>query len=268
MLIKLVFLAALFVSSIMAALSDEEMTDTLIAEMEKDLVQTFKKFKEEQDEYELNHALANVAQVQEHIPKVATCLRTVDPFPSEMSNVGRFVHFTVGLISYDTRDDSESFANVIASFKPSDGKPLASIRYRILWRRDAKNVLESVMKQSPELITDDLPRWLADHSFDQNSDGYTLYEVARKQSFQYLTSFATEDILNDSLSIVKTNEHFMVDSLVCCCNSQNSFPQGLYNKLSALLDLLKIRKAFIKVELELLLPQVLAKLVLDHVQVE
>ena len=45
MLIKHVFLAALFMPSIMAALSQEEMTDTLIkVEKEEDLVQTFKKF--------------------------------------------------------------------------------------------------------------------------------------------------------------------------------------------------------------------------------
>ena len=56
-------------------------------------------------------------------------------------------------------------------------------------------------------------------------------EVAREQAFQYLTSFATEGVLNDALSIVKANEHYKVDSGVCCCNSQDSFPQDLYNKL-------------------------------------
>ena len=51
-------------------------------------MQTFKKFESEQDKYELSRALADVAKVPEHIPKVATCLRTaVDPFPNEMSNV-------------------------------------------------------------------------------------------------------------------------------------------------------------------------------------
>ena len=43
---------------------------------------------------------------------------------------------------------------------------------------------------------------------------YTYYEAAREQAFQYLTSFATEDILNDALSIVKANEHYKVDSEV------------------------------------------------------
>ena len=47
MLIKLAILGALFMPSIMAALSQEEMADTLIAENEKDMVQTFKKFKED-----------------------------------------------------------------------------------------------------------------------------------------------------------------------------------------------------------------------------
>ena len=75
--------------SIMAALSQKEMADALIkAENEEDLVQTFKKFEKEQDEDELSCALADVAKVPEHIPKVVTCLRTVvDPFPNEMSNV-------------------------------------------------------------------------------------------------------------------------------------------------------------------------------------
>ena len=126
---------------------------------------------------------------------------------------------------------------MIASFKPSDVKPLASIRHMTLRRRDAVKVLESVMAKSPKLITDDLPRWLADHLFDQNSDDYTLYGAAREQAFQYLTSFATERVLNDALSIVKANEHYKVDSHVCCCESHDSFPQDLYNKLNALLSI-------------------------------
>ena len=64
------------------------MANALIGAKEEDLVQTFKKFEKEQDKDELSHALADVAKVQEHIPKVATCLRTVvDPFPNEMSHV-------------------------------------------------------------------------------------------------------------------------------------------------------------------------------------
>ena len=129
-------------------------------------------------------------------------------------------------------------------------------------------VVESVMAKSPTLITGDLPRWLADHSFDQNSLHYIIYRVAREQAFQYLTFFATEDVLTDALAIVKANEHFKVNSEVGCCKSHDSSPQDLYNKLSALLGRLKIRKASIKVELLLFLPSVLVDLVLDHVQVE
>ena len=73
------------------------MADALIkVENEEDLVQTFKKFEKEQDKYALSRALADVAKVPEHIPKVATCLRTaVDPFPNEMSHVSRLVHNTL-----------------------------------------------------------------------------------------------------------------------------------------------------------------------------
>ena len=78
------------------------MTDALIVAKE-DLVQTFKKLEEEQDEVDLSCALANVAKVPEHMPKVVTCLRTaVDPFPKEMSHVSNLVHITVGAISYNT----------------------------------------------------------------------------------------------------------------------------------------------------------------------
>ena len=122
----------------------------------------------------MSRALADVAKVPEHIPKVVTCLRTVvDPFPNEMSNVSWLVHDTLLYISDNTHDDTESFAKVIASFKPSDVKPLASIRHWTLLRKDAVKVVESVMDKSPKLITGDLPRWLADHLFDQNSYGYT-----------------------------------------------------------------------------------------------
>ena len=59
-------------------------------------MQTFKKFEKEQDKDRLSWALADVAKVQEHIPKVVTCLRTVvDPFPTEMSNVSALVHSTL-----------------------------------------------------------------------------------------------------------------------------------------------------------------------------
>ena len=164
MLIKLVILAALFMPSIMAALLWEEMTKALIGETKEDLVQTFKKFEKEQGYDKLSWALADVAKVPEHMPKVVTCLRTVvDPFPTEMSRVSKLVDNTVGIISANTHGDTESFAKVIASFEPSDVKPLASIRYMTLLRNDAVKVVESVMDKSPQLITGDLPRWLANH---------------------------------------------------------------------------------------------------------
>ena len=224
----------------MAALSREEMTDALIG-AKKDLVQTFKKFKEKRDDLVLHQALADVAKVSEHIPKVVTCLRTEDPFPTEMSRVSWLVHNTVGVISQNTDGDAESFANVITSFKPRDVKPLASIRNRTLRRKDAVKVLESVMDKSPQLITDDLSRWLANHLFDQNSKYYTDYRVAREQAFQYLTFFATESALNGALSITKANEHYKAEFDVYCCNSQNSYPHDLASKLERLLAFVKAR---------------------------
>ena len=115
----------------MATLSREEMADALIkVENEEDLEKTFKKFENEQTHYGLSCVLANIAKVPEHMPKVVTCLRiAADPFPTEMSRVSWLVDYTVGLISYDTRGDTESFAKVITSFEPSDVKPLASIRH-------------------------------------------------------------------------------------------------------------------------------------------
>ena len=260
MLINLAILAALFMPSIMAArLSQEDMAKTLISGKE-DLVQTFKKFESEQDKYELSHALANVARVPEHIPKVATCLRTVDPFPKEMSNVSWLIHSTLYNIFYDTRGGTEFFAKVIASFEPSDIKPLASIRHLTLLRDDAVKVVESVMAKSSEPITGDLSRWLANHSFDRKSLNYTDYRVARKQTFQYLTLFATERVLNDALSIVKANGHYKIDSNAWCCKSQDSFPQDLYNKLSVLLAFVKARNALINA----VLPTVLVNMVADY----
>jgi len=262
MLFKHTILAALFVSSIMATLTQEEMATTLIAENEENLVQTFKKFKE-QNEYELSSALADVSKVQEHIPKVVICLRTVvDPFPKEMSNVSDFVHSTLCDISYGTRDDPESFTNVITSFVPCDAKLFASIRQVTIWRDDVVKVLKSVMAKSPELITGDLPRWLASHPFGRGSCFYIDSKNVRRQAFQYLASFATERVVTDALTIVKANEHFKVDSEVSCCHSED-FPQDLYNKLNALLVFVKARNALIK-ETLVFLPKVLAGMVADY----
>jgi len=264
MLIKHVILATLVVPSIMAALSSKDITKALIGAKEN-LVKIFKQFEKEQGEYELPLALADVASIQEHIPKVVTCLRTVDPFPKEVSNVSWLVHSTLACISNSTLNNPESFAKVIASFEPSDVKPLASIHHITLLRSDTVDVLESVMDKSPELITGSLSRWLANHIFDRNSSLYALFEVTRIQAFQYLTSFATEHTLEDALSIVKANEHYKVDSRVCCCNPHGSFPQHLYNKLSALLVLVKARSARIN-EILAFLPKVLVDMVIDYLR--
>ena len=62
------------------------------------------------------------------MPKVATCLRMAhDPFPKDKMCVSGLVHKTLDEISNNT--DTESFTNVITSFKPSDIKLLASIRF-------------------------------------------------------------------------------------------------------------------------------------------
>ena len=118
------------------------------------------------------------------------------------------------------------------------------------------------MDKSPELITGDLPRWLANHLFDQNSLYYTDYAVAREQAFQYLTFFATESVLKDALSIVKANEHFKVNSDINCCKSQDSFPHDLVTKLERLLVTVKARNARINETLAFL-PLVLVDMVIE-----
>ena len=92
---------------------------------EEDLERTFKKLASKQDLATLSDALADVAKVQEHIPKVVICLgAVVDPFPKEMSHVGLLVHRVLEEISSNTLSDTESFAKVITSFKPSDSNLL------------------------------------------------------------------------------------------------------------------------------------------------
>ena len=142
-MLKLAILAVLSVPSIRAALSKEDMASALMAaENTGTLEETFKKYEKEQDEYELTEALAEVAGVQVHMPKVAACIRVAhDPSPNDNMRVNRLVHGTFFYISFMA--DTESFTNVITSFKPSDGKLLASIRYWTLGRNDAVNVLKS-----------------------------------------------------------------------------------------------------------------------------
>ena len=259
-MLRLAILAVIFLPSILAALSREVMASTLIAAGNTGtLEKTFKKYEKEQDEYELSCALADVAKIQGHLPKVATCLRMVrDPFPKDKSRVSRLVHSTLFDISINT--NTESFANAVISFKPSDVKPLASIRYWTLNRGDMVNVLKNVMKNSPELITDDLPSWIAFHSLDRNSDAFNT--LALEESFEYLTSLATQSVLEEALIILKRNEHHKVDSRVVCCDSQDHIPQDLSNKLEGLLKLVKVGKALVN-ELAIL-PKVLVDIVLDY----
>ena len=165
-MLKFATFTVLFLPSILATLSSEEMASALIAaEDSRTLKETFKKYEKEQDDEELTGALADVAKVQARIPKVVACLRMAhDPFLKDKMCVSELVHTTFFHISRIAAD-TESFTNVITSFKPSDIKPLASIRFWILDRKDVVNVLKGVMKKSPELIIDDLPRWLALHDF-------------------------------------------------------------------------------------------------------
>jgi len=262
MLIKLIFLTALLIPSIMATLSEEEMTGILIKTNGVGaFVQIFKKFEERQSKIELSHALANVAKVPAHIFNIVTCLRTVvDPFPNEMSNVSYLVHHTVSKISTSTRHDTRSFTKVITSFKPSDVKHLASIRYWTLQRSDAVKVMERVMAKSPKLIIGDLSRWFADHRFDKHSCDYDGSRAAREHTLQYLTLFVTENILTDALSIVKANEHYKVDSRIWCCDYQNSYPKDLATKLETLLILVKGRNELLKT----FLSKVLVDIVIDY----
>jgi len=101
--------------------------------------------------------LADVAEVHDHMPKVATCLRAVDdPFPGEGMRVSYLVHDTLFKIPTGTNTDTEPVTNLITSFKPDDGRLFIVIRGCTLFRSDGVNVLKGVMKKSPELITDDL----------------------------------------------------------------------------------------------------------------
>ena len=116
------------------------------------------------------------------------------------------------------------------------------------------------MTKSPELITRDLPRWIANHGFDQNPLFYS--ESVRKQAFQYLASFATESVLKNALSIFEKNEHYKRDSTVRCCHSQVPFPHDLSSKLNDLLELVRDRNALINT----FLPKILVEMVLDYLR--
>jgi hypothetical protein len=264
-MLKLVILAILIVPSIMASIH-ERVAKALIADKDTgNLEQTFwdlyKRYRDDHSSW----ALVKVAE-QGHLGVVAACLRAVqDLFPNDKMRVSGLVHDTLLRTSLSTRGKSESFAKVITSFKPTDVKPLASIRDATSRRSDAVNVLERVMDQFPELITGTLPSWLASHRFDQNSQWYT---TAREEPFQYLASLATESVLEKTLSIVKANEHYKVDwgygPNVECCKSQDYISQDLIDKLTGLLELLKDRNEIIRGVLQSFLPRVLVDLILDY----
>ena len=267
-MLKFAILAVLALPSIRAALTHGEMTSALIAaENTGTLEDTFKKYEKEQSHNDLSVALVDVAKVPAHMPKVATCLRVAhDPFPEDMSRVSYLVSNTLFRISFMT--DIESLTNVITSFKPSDVKPLASIRYWTLRKDDAVDVLKRIMDKHPELITDNLPSWLAFHSLDRDSD---YYKPVLEEAFQYLTSFATQGILEEALSILGRNEHYKTvyksgHTAVGCCSSLNHSPHVLFNKIKDLLKFVKARNTRIKEALTLL-PKVLVDLMLEYVTV-
>ena len=258
-MLKFVILTILFLPSILAALTQEEMASALIAANDTEsLKKTFKTFEKDQYAFDLSEALVDVAK-QGHQAITAACLRVVDdPCPNDKLSVSFLVHRTLYELSNSI--DTESFTNVVISFKPNDAKPLATIRHRTLWRNDGMKILTNVMDTSPELITHDLPSWIAFHSLDRNS---VYYRRDFEETFEYLTSFATESVLERALTILEKNEHYIAGATVLCCRFHDYFPQGLFDKINVLLKLVKVRKALIK-DLPFL-PTVLVDLVLDYV---
>ena len=262
-MLKLAIFVVLAFPSIRAALSSKKMTSALIAaDKTGTLEKTFKTFEKEQDKQELAEALVDVASVPARMPKVVHCLRVArDSFPKDKMCVSGFVDCALyGIVAATT---TESFTSVLTSLKPSDIKLLTSIRYWILQRKPAVDILKRVMDKSPGFITDDLPNWLASHRFDRGSPLYEFYRPTLEKSFEYLTSFATEDVLEKALAIVKRNEHYRVDSRVECCKPQDHFPQDLFNRINDLLELVKARNVLIK-EVLTFLPEVLVDLMLEY----
>jgi hypothetical protein len=267
-MLKLAILVILIVPSIMASIS-EQIASALIAEKDTGkLEQTFQDLRKKHGNVSSPWALADVAE-RGHPEIVVTCLGTEqDPFPNDNMCESYLVNNTLSNISFDTPGNSESFARVITSLKPTDVKPLASIRDFTPRRSDAVKVLKRVMDQVPELITDTLPNWLASHTFDRGSWCYT---TAREEVYQYLASFATESVLEKALSIVNKNEHYKVDfssgPTVMCCGSQDNFPQDLIDKLSTILALVKTRNELVKAALSFM-PTVLLKLLTEYITYE
>lgn len=270
MLGNLVISAFLIVSSILAAIQPEEVTNTLIrAKEEGHVEQTFKSLQKEHDDYELSGALVSLADLG-YPTIVAECLRMArDPHPGDELSVSFLVDTTLAKISTN-EVDTEAFTTLITSFNPTDVKPLISIRFGIFQRDDDLDVLKGIMDKSPTLITDDLPNWLAFHGFNQISS--TNKGTSLEEAFQYLASLATQRELETALSIVDKNEHYVAfrdvgESVIQFCGCLG-FPLPLSNRIKALLNLLKTRKAYIKVELLPLLPNVLVELVAEYTACE
>jgi hypothetical protein len=266
-MLKLVVLALLSIPSIIASI-EGHIAKALIAENDTGkLGQTFQALHKEHDDDGTSEALAEVAE-QGHPEMVVTCLRVhQDPFPNDKMCVSRLVHYTLVATSNRTSYDSESFAKVITSFKPTDVKPLAAIRHWTPSRLDAVDVLGRVMAKSTELITDTLPSWLASHTFDRNSRDYDGCQTAIEKTFKYLASFATESVLEKALSIVGANEHYQIGSWARCCKSEDYFPQDLIDKLTGLLELVKVRNELVKGALSFM-PVVLLNLLAEYITYE
>ena len=242
-MLKFITFIVLFAPSILAPLSFEDMATALIAAGKKGTMEkTFKTFEKEQPNTTISLALVDVAK-QGHQAIVATCLRMAhDPSPEDPMCMSELVEKTLLQVYLNT--DTKAFTNVISSFKPSDVKLLVAIRLFTIIRLDSANVLKSVMSKSPELITDDLPNWIAFHGLDRNS---LCYVPALEEVFQYLTSFATQSMLEKASAIVKRNKHCKVIHKngrieFRCCKSQDHFPQDLFNRINGLLEFVKVEK--------------------------
>ena len=91
-------------------------------------------------------------------------------------------------------------------------------------------------------------------TLDRNS---TSYRPAREESFKYLTFFATENVLEKALTILKKNEHYQWPTTLAIlklhvATLNDHFPQDLSGKLNVLLGLVKTRKCTYKKVLTIL----------------
>lgn len=257
----------------------------------KEFETTFKKF-EEQDEaayseyqLELPKALFRVA-TRGHPEMVADCLKMVrDTHPENNLHVNVIIEATMRELSFGCTHDpteneklvlaflghvgTEAFVDVVTSFSPSDTKPLISVRTWTLSRRDALDILKGIMAKSAEsakLITEDLPNWLASHIF---GDVYETEDQMNslERAFNYLASFATQDVLERALLSASKNGCYTMTSggaiMPLCCARDDS-RKSLCNILDDRLKRVKARNEHIKGVLSPILPLELTKLVTDY----